>query len=100
MAEQEKIDISKLNKAEVLVALYGRAKPQGMGFLQYTPEDMTKEEAQEILDDGQTYFDYVRGRVMKVDPKGDTFDPRSYDCHNGPGAAAGALENLKEVAND
>ena len=44
------MDISKLDKAEVLAALYNRAQPQGMGFLHYTPEDMTVEEAQVVLE--------------------------------------------------
>jgi hypothetical protein len=31
------IDISKLDKAAVLAALYNNSKPQGLGFLQATP---------------------------------------------------------------
>ena len=84
------IDISKRDKAEVLAALYNAAKPQGMGFLHYTPDPMTKEEAVALLAK-DTYFDYVKGRVMKVDLERDTFDPRLYDRDNGDGAAARAL---------
>ena len=65
------MDISKLDKAEVLAALYNRAQPQGMGYLHYKPEDMTVDEARKMLDDieeqgHRPYFDYVHGRVMKV----------------------------------
>ena len=87
------IDISKLDKAEVLVALYNNARPQGMGFLHFNPKDMTKTEAVILLKE-DTYFDYVAGRVMKVDLSKDEFDPGLYDRDNGEGAAARALENL------
>lgn len=87
------IDISELNKAEVLAALYNRARPQGMGFLHYTPEDMTPDEAQKMLDAGQTYFDYVQGRVMKVNLGGGSFSPSMYDRDNGVGAADSALRD-------
>lgn len=85
------IDISKMKKADVLKRLYDSAKPQGMGFLEYTPPPMLLAKAQSMLDDGQTYFDYVRGRVLKVDLKGDEFSPTLYDRDNGMGAAAAAL---------
>lgn len=93
--ENEKIDISGINKAAVLAALYNRAKPQGMGFLHYTPEDMTTEEAQELLDAGRTYFDYVKGRVMKVNLSKDTFNPWLYDRDNGYYAAFDVINKLK-----
>jgi hypothetical protein len=38
------MDISKFDKADVLRLLYNNAKPLGMGFLDDTPEDMTKEQ--------------------------------------------------------
>ena len=63
----EKIDIKELNKADVLAALYNSSKPQGMGFLHYDAKLMSRKEAQKLLDAGQTYFDYLNGRVMKVD---------------------------------
>ena len=91
-----KINISTMNKAEVLAGLYNKAKPLGMGFLHYTPEDMTIEEAQGYLDQGITYFDYLKGRVMKVDLKGTEFDPWLYDRDNGQGSAQRVLDNLKE----
>lgn len=88
------LNIKELNKAEVLAALYNRAKPQGMGFMHYDPKPMSKDEAQEILDHGQPYFDYLKGRVMKVDLSGDELEPHLYDRDNGAGAAQKALEDL------
>lgn len=95
------IDISGLDKLDVLAALYNRAKPQGMGFLHYTPEPMTREEAQFEWDQvhaqkwRQGHFDYVKGHVMKVRLDGDSFDPRGYDRDNGQGAAAAVIAKLR-----
>lgn len=89
------IDISKLDKAEVLAALYNRARTQGMGVLHYTPVDMPIETARELTAMGKhLYFDYVNGRVMKVNLSGDEFNPALYDRDNGEGAAASVLARL------
>ena len=87
------INISHLDKADVLAALYNRARPQGLGWLHATTEDMTHEQAQRLLEEG-TYFGYVQGRVMKVDLSGDTFDPWLYDRDNGQGAAQSVIDAL------
>lgn len=96
------ISIAGLDKAKVLAALYNRAKPQGLGHLHYTPEPMTVEEARVLLtehagdDDRGAYFDYLIGRVMKVRIGGDELDPRLYDRDNGAGAAAAAIDAIRE----
>jgi len=89
------MDISKLNKADVLATLYNNSKPQGMGFLHFQPARMTREEAQKILDESNgKYFDYVRGRVMKISLKGDELRTELYNRDNGPEAAETALSVL------
>ncbi len=85
------IDLKGRNKAEVLAKLYNASKVQGMGFLQAVDGQMSAYEAQKLLDEGQTYFDYLHGKVMKVDLSGDSLDPWLYDRDNGEGAAARAL---------
>lgn len=88
------INYTGLSKAQVLAGLYNRSQPQGMGFLQYDPTEMTVEEAQAILLE-QKYFDYLKGRVMKVDLSNDTeFEERLYDRDNGEGAAQKVLDAL------
>ena len=53
------VDISGLDKAEVLAALYNAARPRGVGLLRYDPTPMSTEEAREILQDRTgLYFDY------------------------------------------
>jgi hypothetical protein len=85
------INIKGLSKARILVALYNRSQIRGMGFLDPNAgKTLTIEEAQTLLEN-ETYFDYLRGRVMKIDLKGDNLDPRLYDRDNGEGAAEYAI---------
>ena len=85
------ISLKGKNKAEVLAKLYNASHPQGFGFIHAEAKNMTVEEAQELLDSGQTDFDYLKGRVMKIDLSGDDLDPRLYDRDNGEGAVARIL---------
>ena len=90
------MDISKLDRAEVLAALYNASQPLGMGFMHFKDEDMTREQAQAELDarKPRAYFDYLHGRVMKVDLSGDELGTRLYNRDNGEGAAERALASL------
>lgn len=84
-----------LSKEEVLCALYNAAQPLGLGIFQFVPGDMGLEEARKLLNQ-RTYFDYLRGRVMKVDLSGDEgFEERLYDRDNGQGAAQSALDDYR-----
>ncbi len=85
------INLKDKDKAEVLAKLYNSAKAQGLGLLHYDAKPMTIEEARALLEK-QTYFDYLYGRVMKVDLSGDTLNPFLYDRDNGNGAALRAIE--------
>jgi len=85
------ISLKDKNKAEILAKLYNASHPQGLGFLHADSNAMTIEEAQALLDSGQTYFDYLKGRVMKIDLGGVELDPRLYDRDNGQGAAVAAI---------
>lgn len=91
------IDIKGISKAAVLAALYNASRPKGMGFLHAKPGDMSEAEAAKLLKE-QTYFDYLRGRVMKVDLSGDELEERLYDRDNGYGAAYHAIAHLLKKA--
>lgn len=84
------ISIKGLPKDKVLSALYNNAKPLGMGFAHYRPGPLTEAELKTLME-GRLYYDYVLGRVMKVDIEGDQLDPRLYDRDNGRDAAELAL---------
>jgi len=84
------IDISKLDKADILRRLYNNSHPLGLGILNYDPTDMSLDEAREILQK-QTRFDYFNGRVMKIDLSSNELEERLYDRDNGKGAALAAI---------
>lgn len=82
------IDISGLDKSEVLVALFNSAKVQGRQPI--SPASLTKERASEFLK-VRNHFEYIEGRILKVSLKGDMLDTFLYDRDNGNGAARRAL---------
>lgn len=97
----EEIDIKGLDKGDVLAALYNASQPLGMGFLHYDPAEMTADEGRSLVADqlkrtaefgqARAYFDYLKGRVMKVEVSLDTLHPGGFDRDNGEGAARRAL---------
>lgn len=90
------VDITDLDPAEVLVALFNASKTQGIAALFYTPDDMTVETSRELISKS-TYFDYVFGRVMKLEITSESteIDTYLYDRDNGDGAAFDAINELK-----
>lgn len=100
-------NISNLPKAELLAALYNASRQQGMGFMDPTGRlDMTAAEAQGVIDkytytDANNhkerigYFDYLHGRILKVDINGDELRPHLYDRDNGQGACDSVVQNLR-----
>lgn len=89
------INIKGLNKAEILRGLYNNSQPLGMGFIHFTPEMMTVEEAEELLLH-TTYFDYLKGRVMKVSLDNDeVLDEWGYDRDNGEGSVQRIIDGLR-----
>lgn len=89
------VNIEGLSKAAVLAALYNRSYPQGMGVLAASAGEMTVPEAADILAIA-TCFDYLHGRVMKIDLESDVeFDPYLYDRDLGQGAAQAVIDNLR-----
>ncbi len=91
------IDISGLDKKSVLKALYASAKPLGMGIMHFKAGDLPDDEADALIgaEPGYLYFDYLNGRLMKVDITGDSFSPDLYDRDNGHGAAAAAIDSIR-----
>ena len=92
------IDITGISKTQLLIALYAGASPQGMGYLQYDPAPMTEQEATELMEAQSGRFDYVKGRVLKVNLSSDTLSPYLYDRDNGDGACARIVAVVKAAA--
>lgn len=89
------ISIKGLDKAKVLKALYDNSHVQGMGFLNAVPEGFVTIEVCEELLKESTYFDYLYGRILKVDLSGDEFDERLYDRDCGQGVALAAIQSIR-----
>jgi hypothetical protein len=76
------LDITGLDHAELLAALYNGTSPVGLGFLQATPGPMTAEQAAAYLEQVERScrannippcfrIGYLRGRPIKVELDGD-----------------------------
>lgn len=92
------VTIAGLDKAAVLATLYNASQPVGLGLLHPRANtDMTVGQAAVILaaHPDHLYFDYLQGRVMKVDISGDAIDPHNYDRDHYPGACAAAIKTLR-----
>lgn len=65
------IEITGCDLTKLVKAAYSLSKPQGMGFLQFKPGDLSDEETAEILARGTktepVSMDYVLGRACKLD---------------------------------
>lgn len=105
---EDDLDITGLSKAEVLAALYNNSRQLGLGMMHPRGAvGMNVAQAQDEIDAKPTilfgsrrgekamYFDYLHGRVMKVDLAGDTLNPRLYDRDNGHGSAQKVIEMLR-----
>lgn len=104
MDDSRYVYIGDRDPAAVLAALYNASRPLGIGFIHYTPEDMTVEQARGLLL-VQEYFDYLKGRVMKVDLGKEALEREGgrlfvglYDRDNGPGAAARVIEGVQRLS--
>lgn len=91
-----KINIEGMDKAEVFAALYNGARPQGLGFLHYDATPLTANEARNKYG-VEGYHDYVSGRVMKVDLRGNEFDSWGYNRDNGDNAAEKIVNALRKT---
>ena len=87
-----KVRLNNVTREAALAALFNRAKPQGLGMLQYDKAHvMTEEEARFVLMNGD-YVDYLEGRVIKVDFNNpDEIDTTLYDRDNGKDAGEAAV---------
>lgn len=93
------ISIAGLDKATVLAALYNASRPVGLGALNpRAHQDINVHAAAQILaSEPSGYFDYVQGRVLKVDLSGDAIDPVLFDRDNGGGSCAAAIDSVRET---
>lgn len=89
------VSIKGLAKADVLAALYNNSKAQGMGFLHFDATSMSKDDAETLLAQ-TTKFDYLQGRVLKVDLTTDELKTWLYNRDLGQGAAERIIRQLRD----
>lgn len=98
-----KVRLNNVTREAALAALFNRAKPQGLGMLQYDKAHvMTENEARLVLMNGD-YVDYLEGRVIKVDFKNpEEIDTTLYDRDNGndAGEAAAFFARYRHLAQN
>lgn len=91
------IDVTDLSTVKMIQAAYELSKPVGMGFMHYTSNPLTVEEAQEhIRPNGFVNLDYVLGRCCKfriIVNNGKKYTPKSWYDHTEED-----LKNLIEMA--
>jgi hypothetical protein len=93
------MNICGLKKAAVLAALFNASRQQGMGFMDPRgAQPMTEVDAEKVIAEQGLYFDYLRGRVMKIGLERDEVDTWCYDRDNGRGAAERAIAHLRVAA--
>lgn len=98
------ISIKGIDKARLLQALFNHSRQQGLGLLdEFGKAEMTYEHANNIITQHKNHpdrwplsFDYLHGRVMKVDLSGDELDSTLYDRDNGKGAAEAVVAVIRE----
>jgi hypothetical protein len=84
--------IKGLNKEEVLIALYNRAKVIRMGWMSHSNSFvMDIETARKLLSEN-THFDYLNGKGLKINLDGDKLDTCLYNQDYGENAAEDALK--------
>lgn len=89
------VNIKDLDKAKVLLELYNNSQQQGLGV--FAPKvDLSLEDCRKLLE-SQTDFDYLHGKVMKVDLSSDEeFDEWLYDRDNGDGKAQEVVNAIRK----
>lgn len=86
------IDISALEPAWVLKALYDAARPAALHG-GYPRGDMSLEDAEQLVEESN-YFSFVNGRALHIDITPTLLEVGKYDAANGRGCALDALEPL------
>ena len=88
------MNIAGLDKAAVLAALYNGSKQHSiMGYLDKNgKKDITVLQARNYIEERADvfrgmYFDYLNGRVMKIDLSYDEVNTAMYNRDNGDGSA-------------
>ena len=94
----ETINIAGIEKPVLLAGLYNASQQLGLGFLHERGQtEMTPEQASTEIEQQGLSFDYLHGRVMKINLEGDEMRFALFDRDNGNGAAKRVVDSLRET---
>lgn len=98
--KDDHVDISGLDKAEVLLALFQASRQLGSGSVWIDRTDLTLEEARNVLK--KSYFvDYLYGRHIKIDFTESHIYVAKYDKYAPEGVTvASVVEKLRSKNDD
>lgn len=102
---EETINITGIDRADLIAALYNGTKALGLGVLYDQPGGMTSDDVKGLIGDmldGDLDFDYFKGRPLKVRIVGDEIlGVWLYDRDAGEGQCAKIVAELKaDVSED
>lgn len=100
--DEDVIDISNKDKAEVLARLYNNSQPLAHGVAHYNPTPMTVEVARQILEE-TTHFDYLAGRPLKINLEENIISVLAYNSNNGKKQAQmliSSCRNINDIGKD
>jgi len=96
------VDIKGLDRGEIVAAFFNAAMPKGLGFVKVTDNQISAKQGRALLEahknerTGHTYFDYVEGRLLKLDfDETDQLWVDLYDRDNGNGLGAEIIAELR-----
>lgn len=95
------IDIKGIEKGVLLHQLWRFSQAQGISYLGLPIKPVNEDTFREIIkmyqDEGRDlYFDYLMGKVMKIDISADEMDPWLYDRDNGVGQAQLVVNYIRQ----
>jgi hypothetical protein len=94
LSPNPKINITRIDKAELLMALFNTAHYTIAGPVINLMREMTLKDAQKIIKASSRArgFDYLNSKPLKIDIWHDIMDARTYNYNNGRGAAHYAVK--------
>ena len=97
MSVNNYIDITGLDKVKLLTVLWHSAKSFAMtpGSVAGFAEMLSKDKAEDILNQNNGYVDYFKGRPIKIDFSQNKINPRMYDRDAGEGKCAEVVMKLR-----
>jgi len=93
--EQQQINISGLDKKELLRKLWENSQVASFFTMNHMPPPKLNEK--ELTESVNGYVDYLCGRVIKCDLTGNMADPQMYDRDNGKGAFEKIVIELRDA---